>query len=42
MTVLSGLVLLFALGVSQGWIGEAARTLAGGAMSAGLVAAGRA
>jgi predicted membrane protein DUF2339 len=40
VTVLSGLVLLFALGVSQGWIGEAARTLAGAAVAAGLVAAG--
>jgi uncharacterized membrane protein len=40
VTVLSGLVLLFALGVSQGWIGEAERTLAGALVAAGLVAGG--
>jgi uncharacterized membrane protein len=40
VAVLIGLVLLFALGVSQGWIGEGARAIAGGLVSAGLLGFG--
>jgi uncharacterized membrane protein len=40
LAVLLGLVFLFALGISNGWIGEAARTLIGAASSAGLLALG--
>jgi uncharacterized membrane protein len=40
LAVLLGLVFLFALGISSGWIGEAARTAAGALGSAGLLALG--
>jgi uncharacterized membrane protein len=40
LTVLLGLVFLFALAISSGWIGETARVLLGGAGSAGLLALG--
>ena len=40
VAVLAGLVLLFALGVSSGWIGPVGRTLTGGALATLLVVAG--
>ena len=40
VAVLLGLVFLFALGISSGWIGEAARTVIGAGGSAGLLALG--
>jgi uncharacterized membrane protein len=40
LAVLLGLVFLFALGISSGWIGEAARTAIGAVGSAGLLALG--
>jgi uncharacterized membrane protein len=40
LAVLIGLVLLFALGISTGWISEAARTAIGALGSAGLLALG--
>ena len=40
LAVLLGLVFLFALGISSGWIGEAARTAIGAAGSVGLLALG--
>ena len=40
VAVLLGLVFLFALGISSGWIGEAARTAIGAVGSAGLLALG--
>ena len=38
--VVAGLALLLALGISQGWIGEGARTLMAGSLSIALLAAG--
>ena len=38
--VVAGLALLLALGISQGWIGEEARTLAAACVSLGLLGAG--
>lgn len=40
VTVLVGIVLLFAVAVSRGWIGEGARTLAGGLLSLTLAMLG--
>ncbi|MDQ4048095.1 MAG: DUF2339 domain-containing protein [Actinomycetota bacterium] len=40
LAVLIGVALLFAVGVSRGWIGESARTLIAGAGSAALLALG--
>jgi uncharacterized membrane protein len=40
VAVLLGLVFLFALGISSGWIGETARTVIGAVGSAGLLALG--
>jgi uncharacterized membrane protein len=40
LAVLVGIVLLFAVAVSRGWIGEGARTLMAGVVSFSLVAAG--
>ena len=40
LAVVVGIVLLFAIAVSRGWIGEGARTLLGGLLSFTLVAAG--
>ena len=40
IAVLAGLVLLFALGVSSGWIGPVGRTLTGGGLALLLVVAG--
>src|SRR3954449_13075753 len=38
--VVAGLALLMALGISQGWIGETARALLAGCLSAGMLGAG--
>jgi len=40
LAVVAGMVLLFAMGISQGWIGEGARTLMGAGVSLGLLLAG--
>jgi len=40
VSVLAGLVMLFALGISQGWIGPTARTIFGAGVSSALLAAG--
>ena len=40
VAVLVGIVLLFAIAISRGWIGEEARTLMGALISSSLVAAG--
>jgi len=40
VAVLAGLAFLLALGISGGWIGEGARTLIGGLVATGLIAAG--
>jgi uncharacterized membrane protein len=39
-TVVAGLALLMALGISQGWIGETARALVAGCLSTGMLGAG--
>jgi uncharacterized membrane protein len=40
LAIVAGLVLLFAMGISQGWIGEGARTLMGAGVSLSLLLAG--
>lgn len=40
LAVVAGLALLLALGISQGWIGEGARTLMAGGLSVALLATG--
>src|SRR3954468_20629524 len=40
VAVVAGFALLFAMGVSQGWIGEGARTLMAAGVSLGLLLAG--